>query len=79
MCCASAGGASFNVPDSALPSLQPKDVLRVPGWFVHQVKHPDKPRPRVTLPRHSTDLKRGTLTSMLELAGCKVDEFVELF
>ena len=70
-----AGGTSSPL----LPSLKYEDVLRVPGWFVHHVRHPDKPSPRVTQPRHSTDLKRGTLTSMLELAGSKVDGFVELF
>ena len=69
-----AGGKSSPL----LPSLKNEDVLRVPGWFVHHVKHPDKPRPRVTQPRHSTDLKRRTRRSLLALAGCKVDEFVEL-
>ncbi len=62
-----------------LPSLKNEDGLRVPGWFVHPVRHPEKLCPRVTPLRHSTDLKRGSLTSMLELAGSKVDEFVELF
>lgn len=60
-------------------------VLERAGWFVHHVsgshyvlKHPDKPRLRVTLPWHGKDLKRGTLTSIIEQAGYKVDEFVEL-
>ena len=51
-----------------LPSLKPKDVLRLlqrAGFFVHHVsgshyvlKHPEKANLRVTLPWHSRDLKR---------------------
>ena len=70
-----------------LPFLKPKEVLRAlthAGFIVHHVsgshyilKH-EELRLRVTLPWHSKDLKRGTLTSIIKQAGLTVEEFLEL-
>jgi predicted RNA binding protein YcfA (HicA-like mRNA interferase family) len=71
-----------------LPALKPKDVLRAlqrDGFFLHHatgshyyLKHPEKPKLRVTLPWHTRDLKRGTLRSIIEQSGYTVDEFGQL-
>lgn len=71
-----------------LPSLKPGQVLRAlqrAGFYVHHIrgsnyylKHPEHPGLRVTLPFHGNDLKRRTLTSIIEQAGFSVDEFLEL-
>lgn len=71
-----------------LPSLRPAQVLRVlrqEGFYVHHIKgshyilkHPKKGPLRVTLPMHGSDLKRRTLTSIIDQAGFTVDEFVGL-
>ena len=70
------------------PSAKPKEVLRVlakAGFFIHHssgshyiLKHPDKPHLRVTVPYHNRDLKRRTLSSIIDQAGLTVEEFVEL-
>jgi predicted RNA binding protein YcfA (HicA-like mRNA interferase family) len=71
-----------------LPSLKPREVLQAlkrGGFFVHHVsgshyvlKHPDNHTLRVTLPYHTRDLKRGTLTSIIEQAGLTTDAFKNL-
>jgi len=71
-----------------LPSAKPSEVLRAlrrAGFFVHHVsgshyvlKHPEKPHLRVTVPFHNRDLKRGTLSSIIEQAGLTPEEFTEL-
>lgn len=71
-----------------LPSLKPAKVLRVlqgVGFYVHHVKgshyylkHPDQPKLRVTVPFHGRDLKRRTLTSIIDQAGLSAEEFVDL-
>lgn len=71
-----------------LPVLKPAKVLRAlerAGFYVHHIKgshyflkHPEKPQIRVTLPFHSTDLKRRTLISIIDQAGFSVEEFLEL-
>jgi predicted RNA binding protein YcfA (HicA-like mRNA interferase family) len=43
----------------------------------YYLKHPDKPGLRVTLPFHGTDLKRRTLTSIIDQAGFSVEEFLD--
>ena len=70
------------------PALKPRAVLRAlerAGFFVHHVsgshyvlKHPEKPALRVTLPWHNKDLRRRTLTSIIEQSGYTTDEFLEL-
>jgi predicted RNA binding protein YcfA (HicA-like mRNA interferase family) len=69
-----------------LPALKPAKVLRAlqrAGFYIYHVKgshyylkHPDKPELRVTLPYHGTDLKRRTLTSIIDQAGLSVEEFL---
>jgi predicted RNA binding protein YcfA (HicA-like mRNA interferase family) len=71
-----------------LPAVKPKVVLRAlgrAGFFVHHtsgshhvLKHPDKPHLRVTLPFHNKDLKRRTLSSIIEQAGLTIEEFTDL-
>ncbi len=71
-----------------LPALKPREVLRAlrkAGFFVHHIsgshhilKHPDKPQLRVTLPFHSKDLKRRTLTCIIDQAGLTSQEFLRL-
>jgi len=60
-------------------------ALERAGFFVHHVsgshyvlKHPEKPALRVTLPWHNKDLRRRTLTSIIEQSGYTTDEFLEL-
>jgi predicted RNA binding protein YcfA (HicA-like mRNA interferase family) len=55
------------------------------GLFTHHVtgshyilKHPAKPLLRVTLPWHNKDLKRRTLTSIIEQSGGTPEEFLDL-
>lgn len=71
-----------------LPALTPAKVLRAlqrAGFYIHHVKgshyylkHPDKPELRATLPFHGADLKRRTLTSIIDQAGLSVEEFLDL-
>lgn len=71
-----------------LPALRPRRVLHAlqrAGFFVHHttgshyvLKHPEKPALRVTIPYHNRDLKRRTLTSIIEQAGMTIDEFIRL-
>jgi len=71
-----------------LPALKPKDVFRAlksAGFYLHHttgshyyLKHPGRPGLRVTLPWHNKDLKRGTLTSIIDQAGYTTEEFAEL-
>lgn len=71
-----------------LPAVKPKEVLRAlgrAGFFIHHtsgshhvLKHPGKPHLRVTVPFHNKDLKRRTLTSIIEQSGLTTEEFREL-
>lgn len=71
-----------------LPAVKPKVVVRAlgrAGFFIHHtsgshhvLKHPDKPHLRVTVPFHNKDLKRRTLSSIIEQAGLTAEEFSEL-
>ena len=71
-----------------LPSLRPKEVIRAlerAGFAVSRTSgshcrlvHMKDPARKVTVPVHSTDLKRGTLRSIIAQAGLTVAEFVEL-
>jgi len=71
-----------------LPALKPREVLRAlkrAGFFVHPIagshyvlKHPDHPQRRITLPYHNKDIKRGTLSSVLEQAGLTAEAFIDL-
>jgi predicted RNA binding protein YcfA (HicA-like mRNA interferase family) len=71
-----------------LPALRPAKVLRAlqrAGFYIHHskgshhyLKHPDKPNIRITLPMHSTDLKRRTLLSIVEQSGLSLEQFLDL-
>jgi predicted RNA binding protein YcfA (HicA-like mRNA interferase family) len=71
-----------------LPALRPAKVLRAlerAGFYIHHTKgghhilrHPGRPQLRVTLPMHSSDLKRKTLASIIDQAGYTVEEFLDL-
>ncbi len=71
-----------------LPAVRPKEVIRAmckAGFFVHHtsgshyvLKHSGKPHLRVTIPYHNRDLKRKTLSSIIDQAGLTPAEFVEL-
>ena len=71
-----------------LPAVKPKEVIRAlerAGFFIHHstgshhyLKHPDKPGLRVTVALHTKDLKRKTLATIIDQAGCTTEEFIEL-
>jgi predicted RNA binding protein YcfA (HicA-like mRNA interferase family) len=56
-----------------LPALKPTDVIRA-------LKRAGCPPPiiRVTLPFQSRDLRRRTLTSIIDQAGMSIGEFLKL-
>lgn len=74
-------------PMPKLPALKPRDVvkkLKRLGFEEHHqvgshltMKHPVTGR-RAVVPMHLTDVKKGTLSSMLREAGIEKDEFVEV-
>jgi len=61
-----------------MPVREMLQILRKDGWYIHeqngshiQLKHPIK-KGRVTVAHHKkTDLKKGTVSSILEQAGLK--------
>ncbi len=72
-----------------VPVLRPREVLRAllsTGFVIHhqtgshvQLRHPDKPHLRVTVPRHDRfDLPRSVLRSILRQAELSVEKFLEL-
>jgi predicted RNA binding protein YcfA (HicA-like mRNA interferase family) len=71
-----------------LPALTARQVIRAlerAGFVVSRTSgshcrliHPSNPTRKVTVPVHSTDLKRGTLRSIISQAGLTVAEFIEL-
>jgi len=71
-----------------LPTLTARQVIRAlerAGYVVSRTSgshcrliDPGNPARKVTVPVHSTDLKRGTLRSIISQAGLTVAEFIEL-
>ncbi|MCA1606844.1 MAG: type II toxin-antitoxin system HicA family toxin [Acidobacteria bacterium] len=71
-----------------LPSLTPRKVIRAlerGGFFIHHttgshyaLRHSHHPSLRVVVPYHNSDLKRGTLRSIIKQTGLTVEEFVQL-
>ena len=71
-----------------LPSLKPREIphpLKRAGFTVHHVagghyilKREGWPGLRVTVPWHGKDLKKKTLTSIIDQAGFTVEEFLDL-
>jgi predicted RNA binding protein YcfA (HicA-like mRNA interferase family) len=64
-----------------LPALKAKDVIRVvsrtSGSHCRMI-HSNDPGRNVTVPVHNSDLKRGTLRSIIAQAGLTVSEFIAL-
>jgi predicted RNA binding protein YcfA (HicA-like mRNA interferase family) len=70
-----------------LPVLKAHELVRAlqkAGFHEHnqrgshlQMKHPSRPG-KVTIPMHGGDLKAGLLKGVLEQAGLRVDELLEL-
>ena len=71
-----------------LPALTPAKVLRAlkkAGFYIHHtkgshhvLKHADKPHLRVTLAFHDKDLKRRTLSSIIDQTELSPEEFLKL-
>jgi predicted RNA binding protein YcfA (HicA-like mRNA interferase family) len=72
-----------------LPSVKAREVIRAlerAGFFVSRTSgshcrliHATDPARKVTVPLHgSSDLKRGTLRSIISQAGLTVGEFIAL-
>jgi predicted RNA binding protein YcfA (HicA-like mRNA interferase family) len=72
----------------ALPVLRAREIvaaLERGGFFIHhsagsrvQLKHPDHPELRITVPYHSGDVPRATLHSIIRQAGLTVEQFSAL-
>jgi predicted RNA binding protein YcfA (HicA-like mRNA interferase family) len=72
----------------ALPVLKPRRIVRAlerAGFYIHhatgshvQLKHPDKPGLRVTIPYHSIDVPPGTLNSIIRQTGLSREQFLKL-
>jgi len=71
-----------------VPILKPREVLRAlqkAGFVIHhqsgshvQLKHPEKPQLRVTVPRHDRfDLPVPVLRSIIRQADMTVEEFLK--
>ncbi len=70
-----------------LPTLTPRKVLHAltrAGFFIHHatgshyiLKHPEKPKVRVTLAYHNKDLKRKVLEGIIEQSGMTRAKFLE--
>jgi predicted RNA binding protein YcfA (HicA-like mRNA interferase family) len=68
-----------------LPALKPKRVIKAlerGGFQIRRITGSHyilkKERHIVTVPYHNTDLKRGTLASIIKQAGLTIDEFLDL-
>lgn len=69
-----------------LPALKPREVIKAlekAGFYVHRqkgshvhLKHKDTPKLRVTIPYHSGDLQKKTLTSIIKQTGLSLEEFL---
>jgi len=69
---------------SKLPVLKSYDVIKVlkrAGFIEHRQtgshKILKKEGFRVTVPRHSRDLKKGTINSIIEQSGLTIEEFIK--
>ena len=68
-----------------LPILKPKQVIRAlerAGFTLRKAKGSHrtylKGNFRITVPYHTSDIKPGTLGSIIKQAGMTVDEFLKL-
>ena len=70
-----------------LPVLSSRKMLQAlnrAGFFIHHasgshyiLKHPEKPKLRITVPNHPRDLKRKVVESIIDQAGMSIEEFLE--
>ena len=70
-----------------LPALSFREVIRALerlGFRIdhvtgshHRLKHVQDPRRTTVVPRHSGDIKRGVLRSIIRQAGITVDDFLD--
>ena len=70
-----------------LPAVKPKELIKAlerKGWQLDRIRgshhiliHPEQRR-ALTVPVHGRDLKTGTLTSILRVAGITREELREL-
>ena len=73
---------------SKLPILKAKEVIRAlerGGFFIHhqtgshvQMKHHEKPELRITIPRHSKDLPKPIIRSIIRQADLSIEDFLKL-
>ena len=72
---------------SRLPSCRPADVARVllkvgfvelMGRGSHRTYFRERDQKALTIPFHSKDLKRGTLSGIIKQAGMTTDQFIEM-
>ena len=70
-----------------LPVVRPREVVRAlerAGWLQtrqrgsHLSVTKEGSRSIVSVPMYNRDIKRGTLSGILEDAGLSIDEFIEL-
>ena len=71
-----------------VPAIKPEVLVRAlarGGFYVHHqtgshvaMRHREDRTKRVTIPRHSKDLKKGTLANILKQAGLTIEEFERL-
>lgn len=52
------------------------EIDRVTGSH-HRLKHTQDPSRTAVVPRHSRDIKRGVLRSIIKQAGLTVDQFLD--
>jgi len=72
---------------SKLPVLKPKQVLKKfenLGFIIdrqsgsHLILYNPKTKRRVVIPLHLTDLKKGTLSTILHESGINKEEFIQV-
>ncbi|PIP14592.1 hypothetical protein COW98_02095 [Candidatus Roizmanbacteria bacterium CG22_combo_CG10-13_8_21_14_all_35_9] len=72
---------------SKLPVLKPKQVLKKfenLGFIIdrqsgsHLILYNPKTKRRVVIPLHLTDLKKGTLSTILRESGINKEEFIQV-
>jgi predicted RNA binding protein YcfA (HicA-like mRNA interferase family) len=71
-----------------LPILKPREVIRAlqrAGFYIHhqtgshvQIKHPQKPWLRITVPFHRRDLPKPIVRSIVRQAELTMQEFLDL-
>ncbi len=70
----------------SLPIIKPNQAIKAlkrAGFYIHhqtgshaRLLHKTKPELRVTIPRHTKDIPKGTLANILRQANLTVEEFI---